>query len=79
MLLLFMFSFLGSMCGVRMGESLMISMVLRDLLFNGGWPRGCNRLICDFVDLNSNTTTDLGSGGGLPGIIVAIILKNMML
>ena len=33
--------------------------------------------IIDFVDLNSNTTTDLGSGGGLPGIIVAIILKNM--
>ncbi len=33
--------------------------------------------IIDFVDLKSNTTTDLGSGGGLPGIIVAIILKNM--
>ncbi len=33
--------------------------------------------IIDFVDLNNNTTTDLGSGGGLPGIIVAIILKNM--
>ena len=33
--------------------------------------------IIDFVDLNSNTTTDLGSGGGFPGIIVAIILKNM--
>ena len=33
--------------------------------------------IIDFVDLNSNTTTDLGSGGGLPGIIVAILLKNM--
>ena len=33
--------------------------------------------IIDFVDLNSNTTIDLGSGGGLPGIIVAIILKNM--
>ena len=33
--------------------------------------------IIDFVDLNSNTTTDLGSGAGLPGIIVAIILKNM--
>ena len=33
--------------------------------------------IIDFVDLNSNTTTDLGSGGGMPGIIVAIILKNM--
>ena len=33
--------------------------------------------IIDFVDLNCNTTTDLGSGGGMPGIIVAIILKNM--
>merc|ERR1711991_354329 len=33
--------------------------------------------IIEFVDLNSNTTTDLGSGAGLPGIIVAIILKNM--
>jgi len=33
--------------------------------------------IIDFVDLNSNTTTDLGSGAGMPGIIVAIILKNM--
>ena len=33
--------------------------------------------IIDFVDLNSNTTTDLGSGSGMPGIIVAIILKNM--
>ena len=33
--------------------------------------------IIDFVDFNSNTTTDLGSGGGMPGIIVAIILKNM--
>ena len=33
--------------------------------------------IIDFVDLNSNTTIDLGSGGGMPGIIVAIMLKNM--
>ena len=33
--------------------------------------------IIDFVDLNSNTTIDLGSGAGLPGIIVAIMLKNM--
>ena len=32
--------------------------------------------IIDFVDLNSNTTTDIGSGGGMPGIIVAIILKK---
>ena len=31
----------------------------------------------DFIDLNCNTTTDLGTGGGMPGIIIAIILKNM--
>ncbi len=33
--------------------------------------------IIDFVDLNQNTTSDLGSGGGMPGIVIAIILKNM--
>jgi 16S rRNA (guanine527-N7)-methyltransferase len=33
--------------------------------------------IIDFVDFNCNTTTDLGSGAGFPGIVVAIILKNM--
>ena len=33
--------------------------------------------IIDFIDLNSNTTTDLGSGSGMPGIIIAIILKNL--
>jgi len=33
--------------------------------------------IIDFVDFNCNTTTDLGSGAGLPGIVVAIMLKNM--
>ena len=33
--------------------------------------------IIDFINLNSNTTTDLGSGGGMPGIIVAIILKSL--
>ena len=31
----------------------------------------------DFVDLNCNTTYDLGSGGGMPGIVIAIILKNL--
>ena len=30
----------------------------------------------EFIDLNSNIITDIGSGGGLPGIIVAIIIKN---
>src|SRR5210317_1105690 len=33
--------------------------------------------IIDFVDLNCDSTTDLGSGAGMPGIIVAIMLKNM--
>ena len=33
--------------------------------------------IIDFVDFNYNTTIDLGSGSGMPGIVVAIILKNM--
>ena len=33
--------------------------------------------IIDFINFNCNTTTNLGSGGGMPGIIVAIILKNM--
>jgi 16S rRNA (guanine527-N7)-methyltransferase len=33
--------------------------------------------IIDFIDFKYNTTTDLGSGAGLPGIVVAIILKNM--
>ena len=31
----------------------------------------------DFVDLNNNTTTDLGSGGGMPGLIVAIMMKKI--
>ena len=33
--------------------------------------------IIDFVDLNNNTTSDLGSGGGLPGLIIAIVMKKM--
>ena len=33
--------------------------------------------IIDFVDLNCNTLTDLGTGGGMPGIVIAIILKNI--
>ena len=32
--------------------------------------------IHDIVDLNSNTTSDLGSGSGLPGLITAIMIKN---
>ena len=33
--------------------------------------------IIDFIDLNSNIIIDLGSGGGMPGIIISIMLKNM--
>ncbi len=33
--------------------------------------------IVDFVDLNWNTTCDLGSGGGMPGLIIAIIMKKL--
>ncbi len=32
--------------------------------------------IIDFIDLNCNTTYDLGSGSGFPGIVTAIIAKN---
>ena len=33
--------------------------------------------IIDFIDLNSNTTTDIGTGGGMPGIVMAIMIKNL--
>ena len=33
--------------------------------------------IIDIVDLNSNTTCDLGAGGGMPGLIVAILMKKL--
>ena len=33
--------------------------------------------IIDFVDLNCNTTSDLGTGGGMPGLIIAIVLKKI--
>ena len=33
--------------------------------------------IYDLIDLNHNTTIDLGTGGGMPGIVVAIIMKNL--
>ena len=33
--------------------------------------------IIEFVDLNSNTTCDLGTGGGMPGLIVAIAMKKI--
>jgi 16S rRNA (guanine527-N7)-methyltransferase len=33
--------------------------------------------IIDFIDFNSNTTCDLGTGGGMPGLIIAIMMKNL--
>ena len=31
----------------------------------------------EFVDFNLNTTSDLGTGGGMPGIVIAIMIKNL--
>ena len=31
----------------------------------------------EFIDLNNNTITDIGSGGGMPGIIISIMIKNL--
>jgi len=33
--------------------------------------------IIEFIDLKSNIITDIGSGGGMPGIIISIMIKNM--
>ena len=33
--------------------------------------------IIEFVDLNSSIITDIGSGGGMPGIIISMIFKNL--
>ena len=33
--------------------------------------------IIDFIDLNCNTTCDLGTGGGMPGLVVAIAMKKI--
>ena len=33
--------------------------------------------IIDFIDLNDNMCCDLGSGGGMPGIVIAIMMKNL--
>ena len=33
--------------------------------------------IIDFVDLNTNTTSDLVSGCGIPGLIIAILMKKL--
>ena len=32
--------------------------------------------IIEFVDLNSHIITDIGTGGGMPGIIISIMIKN---
>tara|TARA_B100001287_G_scaffold262830_1_gene253152 strand:- start:46 stop:711 length:666 start_codon:yes stop_codon:yes gene_type:complete len=33
--------------------------------------------IIDFIDLNRNTTCDLGTGGGMPGLVIAIVMKKL--
>ena len=33
--------------------------------------------VIDFVDFNYNTICDLGTGGGFPGLVTAIVAKNM--
>ena len=33
--------------------------------------------VIEFIDLNSNIITDIGSGGGMSGIIISIMLKNL--
>jgi len=33
--------------------------------------------IIDFIDLNCDTATDIGTGGGMPGIVIAIMMKNL--
>ena len=33
--------------------------------------------IIDFIDLNENTTCDLGTGGGMPGLVIAIVMKKL--
>ena len=33
--------------------------------------------IIEFIDLNSNIITDIGSGGGMPGVIMSIMMKKV--
>ena len=33
--------------------------------------------IIDLIDLNNDTITDIGSGGGMPGIIISILTKRL--
>ena len=35
--------------------------------------------VIDLIDINSKTCTDIGSGAGLPGIVLSIILKRKKL
>ena len=32
--------------------------------------------VIDFIDINSKTCTDIGAGAGLPGLVIAIMLKG---
>ena len=32
--------------------------------------------IIEFIDLNSNIITDIGTGGGMPGVVISIMIKN---
>ena len=32
--------------------------------------------VIEFVDLSSDIITDIGSGGGMPGIVISIMIKN---
>ena len=33
--------------------------------------------IIEFIDLNSDIITDIGAGGGMPGLIISIMIKNI--
>jgi len=33
--------------------------------------------VIEYIDLNSKIITDIGSGGGMPGIVISIMLKNL--
>ena len=33
--------------------------------------------VIEFINFNSSIVTDIGSGGGMPGIIISIMLKNL--
>ena len=33
--------------------------------------------VVEYIDLNSKIITDIGSGGGMPGIVISIMLKNL--